>query len=211
MKPLFGDWKSVKAKDCLQTGEKIDKETFCHFKENSVNPRKDIIQMNEVVDIAGDKPLYDTITKDHPFAPWLYMGQCYANDNTNRNPALMPMIYVCSRYRADSREELAQNIEIAKWMCQKIVEGGAIPIAPHLYFPRFMDDNMPGDRYFGMGAGKRLMEHCMSFHVVIAEGIVSEGMREEIDYMTDTLMMEGSVTYLSKKDIEEIMTNRLER
>jgi hypothetical protein len=74
-----------------------------------------------------------------------------------------------------------------------------------------MDDSMPGDRYFGMGAGKRLMEHCVSFHVVIAEGIVSEGMREEIDYMSDTLMMEGSVTYLSKKDIEEIMTNRLER
>ena len=211
MKPLFGDWKSVRAKDCLQAGEKIDKETLFHFRNNTTNPQEHIMQMDEVADVAGGKPLYDTIVKADQFEPWIYAGQCYANSTTNMNPALMPMIYVCSRYRAETKEELMVNIEVAKWMCQRIVGIGAIPIAPHLYFPRFMDDNMPKDRYFGMGAGKRLMEHCISFHVVIVDGVISEGMREEIDYMTDTLAMEGTATHLTKENIEEIMETKLER
>lgn len=210
-KPLFADWHTTPAKDCLQVGERIDKETFIHFRENSTNPAQKFVQMNEVTDIAGDRPLYNTIFRENIFSPWEYAGQCYADDITNRNPALMPMIYICSRYSAGSREELNRNIEVTKWVCQEVVEGGAIPIAPHLYFPRFMDDNMAEERYFGMEAGKRLMEQCTTFHVVIVDGIVSEGMESEIKYMTETLCMKGSVQYLTRADVERIMTNRLER
>lgn len=210
-KPLFADWHTTPAKECLQVGERIDKETFLHFRENSKQPTKNFIQMDEVADIAGNEPLYDTIFREDAFSPWEYAGQCSAGGITNKNPALMPMIYICSRYRADSREELTKNIEVAKWVCQEVVESGAIPIAPHLYFPRFMDDNNPGERYFGMEAGKRLMEQCVAFHVVIVDGVVSEGMQAEIKYMTEVLRIKGNVQYLTKADVQKIMEDRLER
>ena len=85
------------------------------------------------------------------------------------------------------------------------------PIAPHLYFPRFVDDNNPRERYFGMEAGKRLMEQCVAFHVVIVDGVVSEGMQAEIKYMTEVLRIKGNVQYLTKADVQRIMEDRLER
>lgn len=211
MKPLYGDWNTTLPKDCLQTGDKIDRETMFHFRENAGNQNDFMIQMSEVADIVGGLPIYDTIHRNNPCGPWIYAGQCYAGQKTNKNPALMPMIYTCSRYRADTREQLRINIEMAKHACQIIVAAGAIPIAPHLYFPRFMDDNLPEERYFGMGAGKRLMEHCVSFYVVTVDGVVSEGMQEEIKYMTETLLLEGSVANYTRQEAEKIVANRMER
>lgn len=210
-KPLYSDWTEAPRTDCLQTGEPIDKETLQHFKNNSGYMTESIIQMYETADIINGKPLHDTIHKEHPYAPWIYAGQCEPQKEINKNPALMPMVYVCSRYRADTRDELELNIEIAKHTCRKIAENGAIPIAPHLYFPRFMDDNMPDERYFGMGAGKRLMEQCVTFHVVTVDGVISEGMREEIEYATGTLLMEGSVEFYTHEEAEQIRINRMER
>lgn len=211
MKPLYGDWNTTLPKDCLQTGEKIDRETMFHFRENAGNQNDSMIQMSEVADIVGGLPIYDTIRREHPYAPWIYAGQCYAGQRTNKNPALMPMIYICSRYRADTREQLQMNIEMAKHTCQMIAAAGAIPIAPHLYFPRFMDDNLPDERYFGMGAGKRLMDLCVTFHVVTVDGVISEGMQEEIKYMTETLLLEGSVENYTRQEAEKIVMDRMER
>lgn len=210
-KPLYGDWNTTPRKDCLQTGEKIDKETLFHFMQNSKTHAPGLIQIDEVADIAGGVPLYDTIYKEHTYAPWIYGGQCEANKHVNRNPALMPMVYVCSQYRADTAEELHQHIEVAKWACRDIVMAGAIPIAPHLYFPRFMDDRMPMERYYGIGAGKRLMEQCNTFYVVTVNGVISEGMAQEIEYLTETLLLEGSTYNLTTAEVQDIMKNRMER
>ena len=207
-KPLYGDWNTTPRKDCLQTGEKIDKETLFHFMQNS---KTGLSQIDEVADIAGGVPLYDTIYKEHTYAPWIYGGQCELNKHVNRNPALMPMVYVCSQYRADTAEELHQHIEVAKWACRDIAMAGAIPIAPHLYFPRFMDDRMPMERYYGMGAGKRLMEQCNTFYVVTVNGVISEGMIQELEYLTETLLLEGSTYNLTAEEVQDIMKNRMER
>ena len=211
MKPLYGDWKATPPGECLQVGEKIDRETFFHFRENAGNQSAELIQIDEVVDVIGGLPIFDTIVQVHPYTPWRYAGQCYAGEHTNRNPTIAPMIYVCSRYRAKNREELTRNIEIAKHVCYKIACDGAIPIAPHLYFPRFMDDEIEQERYFGMEAGKRLMDQCTSFHVVTVDGMISSGMKEEIEYMTRARLMEGTVTNYTAQEAEQIVLNRLER
>lgn len=211
MKPLYGDWQTTMPKDCLQPGEKIDRETLYHFRENAGNQTTNVIQMSEVADIVGNQPLYDTIYKIDECTPWIYAGQCYAGETINRNPALMPIVYICSRYRADTREQLELNIKVAKWAAYKATRKGQIPIAPHLYFPRFMDDSMPQERYFGMEAGKRLMEQCSTFHIVTVDNEISEGMASEIEYMTGTLLLTGQRTNLTKMSLEELVLNRLER
>lgn len=210
-KPLYGDWNTTLRRECLQAGEKIDRETLFHFMENSKTHAPGLIQIDEVADIAGGVPIYDTIYKKHTYAPWIYGGQCEVNKRINRNPALMPMVYICSQYRADTEIELLQHIKVAKWACRDIAMSGMIPIAPHLYFPRFMDDNRSMERYYGTGAGKRLAELCDTFYVVTVNGVISEGMQAEIEYMTETLGMEGSTYNLTPEEVQDIMKDRLER
>ena len=100
---------------------------------------------------------------------------------------------------------------MAKWAANKVVSEGKIPIAPHLYFPRFMDDSIAEERYFGMEAGKRLMMQCKEFFVVTVDNVISEGMNEEIDYMTNKLMMQGKSINFTRLGLEQVILSRLER
>ena len=154
MQILFDNWTGRYDDECLMPGDIVEAAMVYNFRENAGNQTDTMIQMGEVADIVGNLPIYDTIYKENRYSPWKYAGQCYPGELQNRNPALMPMCYICSRYRADTREELEENIRVAKWAANKVVSEGKIPIAPHLYFPRFMDDSIAEERYFGMEAGK---------------------------------------------------------
>lgn len=211
MKPLHGSFDYLKQGEYLQIGDTIDFETLYHFVNNSVFEKDRIFQIRHVAEVMGDTALYDTIAKKHKYAPWRYAGQCEKGDTENKNPALMPFVYVCSKYRAKSNEERLQNIELAKHACERVICEGAIPIAPHLYFTRFLDDNNECEREFGMSAGKKLMGICSSFFVLTVDEETSEGMDEEIRYMTDVLRLEGSHRNYTKEDAQRIVKQRLER
>lgn len=211
MQKLFDSWNGNWDGECLMPGDIVETAMVYNFKENAGNQNDNMIQMSEIADIVGNLPTYDTIYKENRYSPWRYAGQCYPGELQNRNPALMPMCYICSRYKADTREELEINIRVAKWAARMVARDGRIPIAPHLYFPRFMDDSIVGERYFGMEAGKRLMMQCKEFLVVTVDDVVSEGMNEEIDYMTNKLMMQGKVINFAKETLEQVIFNRLER
>jgi len=56
----------------------------------------------------------------------------------------MKYVYICSPYRPvgeDPETELRKNIDQAKRACRLAVSRGLIPLAPHLYFTQFLDDN----------------------------------------------------------------------
>lgn len=210
MKPLHGSFDYLQQRECIQIGEIVDPETFCHFSNNSTFQRDDIFQIDYVAAIIGDVGLYDTIAKMNKYAPWRYMGQCEKGHIENKNPALMPFVYVCSMYRAKTSDERLQNIEIAKYACERVIQMGAIPIAPHLYFTRFLDDNVEFERDFGMEAGKKMMEMCSSFFVLTVDEEISEGMDGEIKYMTEILGLEGSNKNYTKEEAKRIVEQRLE-
>jgi hypothetical protein len=66
-------------------------------------------------------------------------------------------IYVCSLLAGD----IENNIEKAKGYARFVVkECGAIPIAPHICFTKFLDDTLPEDRAFGTMAGLMLLSDC---------------------------------------------------
>lgn len=65
---------------------------------------------------------------------------------------IMKYVYICSPYRPvgeDPETELRKNIDQAKRACRLAVSRGLIPLAPHLYFTQFLDDNDPQERKFG--------------------------------------------------------------
>lgn len=84
-------------------------------------------------------------------------------------------VYICSPCRGDYEN----NIENAITYCAAAFARGVIPIAPHIYFTRFMDDRNEEDRRRGMEAGKRALLSCSEVWVFGLDR-PSEGMQEEI-------------------------------
>lgn len=100
-------------------------------------------------------------------------------------------IYVSSRLAG----EIDNNTEKAKDYARFVVkECGAIPIAPHIYFTQFLDDNLPEDKAFGILAGLMLLSDCDElwyFGDSISQGMVREiiAAKEQgipVRYVSDT-------------------------
>lgn len=87
-------------------------------------------------------------------------------------------IYVASPLKGD----IAGNIERAAGYCRQVVEAGHIPYAPHLFYARFLDDTIAGERCTGMQMGQEELQLCDE---VWAFGEPSEGMRVEIALATE--------------------------
>lgn len=52
-----------------------------------------------------------------------------------RQECFRPVVYICSPVSGDQQ----RNMENTRRYCRFAVESGAIPLAPQLYFPQFMD------------------------------------------------------------------------
>lgn len=88
--------------------------------------------------------------------------------------AYRPMVYVCSPFSGD----VAGNIVNARKYSRFAVEQGYIPIAPHLLFPQFLNDNDLTERELGLHFGNVLMSHCNE--VWVFGETISAGMDAEI-------------------------------
>ena len=86
-----------------------------------------------------------------------------------------PLVYVCSPFAGD----VERNIENARRFCRFAVEQGAIPLAPHLHYPQFMDDADPAQRKDGLRFALILL--CKTDEVWVFGENMSEGMKREIE------------------------------
>ncbi len=85
------------------------------------------------------------------------------------------MIYICSPFKGDAES----NVSNALRYCRFAVERGYLPIAPHCYLPRFMDDGVPAERELALSFGLRLLNGCQELWAFGDH--ISEGMSREID------------------------------
>jgi len=83
-------------------------------------------------------------------------------------------VYVCSPFSGD----ITGNIANARKYSRFAVEQGYIPIAPHLLFPQFLNDNDLTERELGLHFGNVLMSHCSEIWVF--GETISAGMNAEI-------------------------------
>ena len=84
------------------------------------------------------------------------------------------LIYVCSPFAGDKEH----NISRARGYCRFVVSKGHIPLAPHLLFPLFMDDDDKEQRELGLSFALALLNKCSGMWVFGNK--VSEGMSREI-------------------------------
>ncbi|WP_069648964.1 DUF4406 domain-containing protein [Caloranaerobacter ferrireducens] len=67
-----------------------------------------------------------------------------------------PFIYVCSPLRGD----IEGNIGKAIRYCRFVYTKGSIPLAPHVIFTTFLDNNIPEERKVGIEMGLDLLLKC---------------------------------------------------
>lgn len=83
-----------------------------------------------------------------------------------------PLVYICSPFSGD----ISGNIERTKKYSRYAVDSKAIPIAPHLLFPQFMDD--AAERELALFMDMVLLGKCEEIWVF--GELVTEGMSAEI-------------------------------
>ena len=84
------------------------------------------------------------------------------------------MVFICSPFAGDIEANVAKALKY----CRFVVGRGKLPIAPHCYFPRFMDDDNPAERELGISYGLRLLNDCKELWIF--GNRISEGMKREI-------------------------------
>ena len=89
-----------------------------------------------------------------------------------------PLVYICSPYAGD----VERNTAAARRYSRFAVDAGYIPIAPHLLFPQFLDDNKPKERELGLFFGNAILSKCAEMWVFGDR--ISEGMEAEIKRAT---------------------------
>jgi hypothetical protein len=100
----------------------------------------------------------------------------------------MKLVYVCSPYRGikgkhiGSDDKIKLHEEIAKAICFTVAENDLVPIAPHLYFTKFLDDSFEDERNMGINCGLALLEKCDVMMIYTGCCGISVGMRMEIEY-----------------------------
>ena len=85
-----------------------------------------------------------------------------------------PMVYICSPLAGD----IAGNMQKARCFCRFALERGVIPIASHLLFPQFMDEQAEGERALALNMGLTLLEKCNELWYFGSN--ISPGMKSEI-------------------------------
>lgn len=106
--------------------------------------------------------------------PTAYEALTNIQNEENSVNAFRPIVYVCSPYSG----AIEANTEAARKYCRFAVDSGCIPIAPHLFYPQFMDDSNPFERKLGIRFGNILMDRCAEVWVFGSR--ISAGMEAEI-------------------------------
>lgn len=96
-------------------------------------------------------------------------------EKAERKSAFLPLVYICSPYSGD----VDANIKKAQEFCRFAVDKGQIPLAPHLIYPQFMNDNDPAERDLAMFFDIILLGKCQE--VWVLGDIISKGMSMEIE------------------------------
>ena len=73
-----------------------------------------------------------------------------------------PIVYICSPLTGAVKENQIK----AKKYCRFAVDTGYIPVAPHLYFPQFMEGTIPAERDLALFMDIVLLSKCAELWVL---------------------------------------------
>lgn len=137
---------------------------------------KKFIYLDGHVVINSDKYIRKECMNDPSVCIRLFLcrGSRTAHTTIIKGALLMnyKLIYICSPMRPilttepERTEELNNNIALARDACTLAVYRGFLPVAPHLYFPQFLNDDVTTERNLGLDMGKALLRQCTQLWII---------------------------------------------
>lgn len=107
--------------------------------------------------------------------PTAYEALTKIEQEAKKLRAFRPIVYICSPLSGDFENNQAN----ARRYCRHAVDSGCIPIAPHLFFPQFMDDSSEKECNLALFMDTVLLTKCAELWVFGDR--VSHGMSIEIE------------------------------
>lgn len=95
--------------------------------------------------------------------------------NKPKDRTYRSLVYICSPLSGD----VETNTKRARAFCRFALAQGQIPLAPHLLFPQFMNDDNPAERELAIFMDVVLLGKCSELWV-LGETVFA-GMQAEID------------------------------
>ena len=92
-----------------------------------------------------------------------------------KKTAFRPLVFISSPFAGDTQ----RNTKRARGFCRFAVSKNCIPVAPHLLFPQFMEEDDPAQRDLGIFFGMVLMSKCQEVWVFGRN--ITTGMAVEIE------------------------------
>lgn len=106
--------------------------------------------------------------------PTAYEALTHIEQEAKRT-AFKPLVFISSPFAGDTQ----RNEERARRFCRFAVSKNCIPIAPHLLFPQFMEEDDPAQRDLSIFFGMVLMSKCQEVWVFGRN--ITKGMAVEIE------------------------------
>lgn len=110
----------------------------------------------------------------------------------------MKKVYICSPYRGDTET----NIQNAQNYCRAAVEQGCLPIAPHLFFPQFMDDDDLKEHESSMNMARELLFMCDEIWV-FGKDYPTVGMKQEMNWAIGHMPVLDGFKMIGKSEKEK--------
>lgn len=95
------------------------------------------------------------------YDPTAYLALSKIEQEAKAARAFRPVVYICSPLSGAVEENQAK----ARTYCRFAVDSGYIPLAPHIYFPQFMNDGLPKDRNLALFMDIVLLSKCAELWV----------------------------------------------
>ena len=109
------------------------------------------------------------------YDPTAYAALTAIEQEVKKTRQFRPLVYICSPLSGD----VERNQANARRYCRYAVESGTIPLAPHLYFPQFLNDSDLIERNLALFMDIVLLSKCAELWVF--GETISKGMSIEIE------------------------------
>ena len=116
----------------------------------------------------------------------------------------MNKVYIISRYKAETEEQLEFNRNVARHFCKQVINEGKKPVAPHLYYTQFLDEDNPQERELGLFLGITELHEAQEYLLVVIDGVISEGMEKELNTIAH-IEIPGRIVRMTHREMKEAM------
>lgn len=191
-------------KRTLQVGDTVDSAIlmyYCGADPEDLPDTVTILQNVTSSETIGKTHLFETFTRPGPKDAWIYTGLCEKGSVINRSPGEARRVFICSPF-SDNPD---WNVRFAEAACREAYENGCLPVAPHLFFTRFLKDGDGLEREYGIAAGHELMKICDEITVYAVDGRVTAGMQSDIAFAINQLAMQPHIITMTGAEAEEYM------